>query len=83
MRDFGFGRRSDAFEQVLDEEITDMLDEIREISEKGESTPIPDVFYPVMINCIYHLIIGSRVPSSERRTLKASGKFFVANFLLH
>lgn len=70
MRDFGFGRRSENFEQVLDEEITDMLNEINGKTDKGERILLPDVFYPVMVNCIYHLLLGFRYFGAEREKLK-------------
>lgn len=57
-------------EQVLEEEVNDLIDEIRQNIKRGENVCIPDVFYPVMINCIFHLLIGNRIPLADRERAK-------------
>lgn len=69
LRDIGFGRRSEEYETVLAEETRDLIAAIENECLKGRSVLIPDIFYPALFNCIFHLMIGQRYPVKEHEKL--------------
>jgi len=70
MREFGFGRRFAHLEDVMKEEMQDMLDVLngrrqdKEISFDG-LTRVPTVFYPVILNAMWHMFAGQRFSTKE------------------
>lgn len=74
IRDLGFGRRSDDYERILEEETKDLIEAIKIKSDKGESVLIPETFFPPLFNCIFHILTGTRVPFQERHKLEVSQK---------
>nr|ARG41840.1 cytochrome P450 CYP304A1 [Bactrocera dorsalis] len=76
LRDFGFGRRYAELESVIQEEITDLLDLIRngprytherEISKPGGyRVCVPNLFSPFTYNSFFHIMMNERRPRSEQ-----------------
>ncbi|XP_036324622.1 probable cytochrome P450 304a1 [Rhagoletis pomonella] len=76
LRDFGFGRRFLELESVIQEEVTDLLDLIRngpryqhehELSKPGGyRVCVPNIFSPFTYNCFLHVMMHERQPRSEQ-----------------
>ncbi|XP_013101803.1 probable cytochrome P450 304a1 [Stomoxys calcitrans] len=76
LRDFGFGRRFEELELVIQEELTDMLDLIRKgprydheksyVKEGGYRILLPYFFNPFSANSVFHIIFNERFPRSEQ-----------------
>ncbi|XP_053946868.1 probable cytochrome P450 304a1 isoform X1 [Anastrepha ludens] len=76
LRDFGFGRRFAELELVIQEEITDLLDLIRngpryphehELSRPGGyRVCVPNVWSPFTYNAFFHIMMNERRPRSEQ-----------------
>ncbi|XP_005183115.1 probable cytochrome P450 304a1 [Musca domestica] len=79
LRDFGFGRRFQQLEAVIHEELTDMLDLIRNgpkfdherefVKEGGYRILMPYLFNPFSANSVYHIIFNERYPRVEQADL--------------
>ncbi|XP_017868613.1 PREDICTED: probable cytochrome P450 304a1 [Drosophila arizonae] len=75
LRDFGFGRRFDQLENVIAEEITDMLDLIRNgpryehehqlVKPGGYRIQLPLFFNPFSANSHFSIVYNERVPRAE------------------
>jgi cytochrome P450 len=84
MRDFGFGRRSDVMENFISEEITYLIDflknepkekDLNVCKSKGHVL-VPDVFYGSLINTILSVLTSTRFDHHEvRQYAKAALKF--------
>uniref|UniRef100_A0A1I8NGG3 Cytochrome P450 n=1 Tax=Musca domestica TaxID=7370 RepID=A0A1I8NGG3_MUSDO len=76
LRDFGFGRRSDQLEAVMQEELTDMLSLIRNgpkyehekqfVREGGYRILLSYFFNPFSANSIYQCVFNERIPRAEQ-----------------
>lgn len=76
LRDFGFGRRFQELELVIQEEITDMMNLIRNgpkyehenpyVKEGGLRILLPYFFSPFAANSIFHIMYNERKPRSEQ-----------------
>lgn len=79
LRDFGFGRRFQELEMVIQEELTDMIDMIRNgpkydhektyVNEHGLRILLPYFFSPFAANCVFHIMFNERKPRSEQLEL--------------
>ncbi|EDW14395.1 probable cytochrome P450 304a1 [Drosophila mojavensis] len=79
LRDFGFGRRFDQLENVIAEEITDMLDLIRNgpryehehqlVKPGGYRIQLPLFFNPFSANSHFSIVYNERVPRAEMAKL--------------
>ncbi|XP_073815610.1 probable cytochrome P450 304a1 isoform X5 [Musca autumnalis] len=79
LRDFGFGRRFQELELVIQEEITDMINLIRNgpqyehekqfIAEGGYRILMPYFFSPFSANSVYHIVFNERYPRNEQAEL--------------
>ncbi|XP_017464536.1 PREDICTED: probable cytochrome P450 304a1 [Rhagoletis zephyria] len=79
LRDFGFGRRFSELEFVMQEEVTDLLDLIRngpryphehELSKPGGyRIYIPNVLNPLVANSFFHILLNERRTRSEQAVL--------------
>ncbi|XP_034659890.1 probable cytochrome P450 304a1 [Drosophila subobscura] len=75
LRDFGFGRRFDELELVIKEQITDMLDMIRNgpkypheqvlVKPGGYRVQLPLLFNPFSVNCHFHIVYNERQTRAE------------------
>ncbi|XP_061391949.1 uncharacterized protein LOC133327408 [Musca vetustissima] len=75
-RDFGFGRRSDQLEAIIQEELSDMLHIIRTgpkyphehqfVKEGGYRVLMPYFFNPFSANSVYQVLFNERYPRSEQ-----------------
>lgn len=77
LRDLGFGRRSETYEAILEEEAKDFLDAIRNDCATGKSTLIPEIFFPPLLNCIFYILTGNRVPPSDHKKLRVSSRIII------
>ncbi|XP_075147802.1 putative cytochrome P450 304a1 [Haematobia irritans] len=79
LRDFGFGRRFDELELVIQEELTDMLDLIRRgpryehekryVKEGGYRILLPYFFSPFSANSVFHIIFNERYARPDQAPL--------------
>ncbi|XP_054009632.1 probable cytochrome P450 304a1 [Hylaeus anthracinus] len=78
MRDFGFGRRHNKYEEVAMEEITQLIDMLKEgpINEtektflkKGYAL-FPDILFPYSANSIWNIMFGYRFDRSEHHKVR-------------
>ncbi|XP_030559401.1 probable cytochrome P450 304a1 [Drosophila novamexicana] len=79
LRDFGFGRRFDQLELIIKEEITDMLDMIRNgpryehehhlVKPGGYRVQLPLLFNPFSANSHFHIVYNERLARSEMAKL--------------
>ncbi|XP_037952787.1 probable cytochrome P450 304a1 [Teleopsis dalmanni] len=79
LRDFGFGRRFEQLELVIQEELTDMLDLIRNgplyehekeiVKPGGYRVLLPSLLHPFSGNSLFHIIYNERHPRSEQGVL--------------
>ncbi|XP_064552926.1 probable cytochrome P450 304a1 [Drosophila montana] len=79
LRDFGFGRRFDQLELIIKEEITDMLDMIRNgpryehehhlVQPGGYRVQLPLLFNPFSVNSHFHIVYNERLARSEMAKL--------------
>uniref|UniRef100_A0A1B0BLX1 Cytochrome P450 n=1 Tax=Glossina palpalis gambiensis TaxID=67801 RepID=A0A1B0BLX1_9MUSC len=79
LRDFGFGRRFMELELVIQEELNDMLDLIRNgpkfdhekpyCKESGMRIYLPNFFSPFVANSVFHIVCNERTPRSEQADL--------------
>ncbi|XP_039948484.1 probable cytochrome P450 304a1 [Bactrocera tryoni] len=79
LRDYGFGRRFGELESIMQEEITDLLDLIRngpqypheyELSKVGgHRISIPNILSPFVANSFFHILMNERVPRAEQAEL--------------
>ncbi|XP_023163518.2 probable cytochrome P450 304a1 [Drosophila hydei] len=75
LRDFGFGRRFDQLEMVINEEITDMIDLIRSgpryehehllVKPGGYRIQLPMFFNPFSANSHFSIVYNERIPRAE------------------
>lgn len=70
LRDLGFGRRSETYESILEEETNDFIEAIKKDCTDGNSTLIPEIFFPPLLNCIFYILTGNRVSPSEHKKLR-------------
>ncbi|XP_055850309.1 probable cytochrome P450 304a1 [Episyrphus balteatus] len=82
LRDFGFGRRFQDLELVINEEIKDLIDLIKNgpkfdheqaIAKNGKIL-FPLVFAPCTANCILYVMFNESVPRAEQKSLIDLGK---------
>uniref|UniRef100_W8BF24 Putative cytochrome P450 304a1 n=2 Tax=Ceratitis capitata TaxID=7213 RepID=W8BF24_CERCA len=76
LRDFGFGRRFEELELAIKEEITDLLDLIRNgpryahehelCKTGGYRVYVPNLFSPFTYNSFFHIMMNERRPRSEQ-----------------
>ncbi|KAL5273206.1 hypothetical protein ACFFRR_000148 [Megaselia abdita] len=79
LRDYGFGRRFQELELVINEEIRDMIDIMKngpkypheeEFSKpEGNKFLAPFIFMPFTTNCFLHVMCNIRFPRSEQKDL--------------
>ncbi|XP_034485747.1 probable cytochrome P450 304a1 [Drosophila innubila] len=79
LRDFGFGRRFDELELIIKEEITDMLDLIRNgpryehehhlVKPGGYRVQLPLLFSPFSVNCHFHIVHNERQSRADMAKL--------------
>ncbi|EDW81725.2 uncharacterized protein Dwil_GK12215 [Drosophila willistoni] len=79
LRDFGFGRRFNELELVIKEQITDMLDLIRNgpryehehqlVKPGGYRVQLPLLFNPFSANSVFHIMYNERLPRSDMAKL--------------
>uniref|UniRef100_A0A1A9WHT3 Cytochrome P450 n=1 Tax=Glossina brevipalpis TaxID=37001 RepID=A0A1A9WHT3_9MUSC len=80
LRDFGFGRRFMELELVIQEELNDMLDLIRNGPKFDHEKPyckkdggmrifLPYFFSPFVANSLFHIVCNERMPRSEQANL--------------
>ncbi|KAM7363718.1 putative cytochrome P450 304a1 [Cochliomyia hominivorax] len=79
LRDFGFGRRFQELEMVIQEEISDMLDLMRHgpkydhektyVKEGGLRILMPYFFSPFSANSVFHIMYNERKPRNEQEQL--------------
>ncbi|XP_076681205.1 putative cytochrome P450 304a1 [Andrena cerasifolii] len=78
MRDFGFGRRQDKYESHMMEEITLLIDMLKEgpindnektFLKKGYAL-FPDILFPYSGNSIWDIMFGNRFDRSEHEKLR-------------
>ncbi|XP_023163520.2 probable cytochrome P450 304a1 [Drosophila hydei] len=75
LRDYGFGRRFDQLEMVINEEITDMIDLIRNgpryehehllVKPGGYRIQLPMFFNPFSANSHFSIVYNERIPRAE------------------
>lgn len=74
LRDIGFGRRSEPFEAVVEDEARTLVDILN--ATKGEPTRAPQVFFHTLFNLINHLVHGFRIPQEDKEVLTVT-QFFL------
>ncbi|XP_055852081.1 probable cytochrome P450 304a1 [Episyrphus balteatus] len=82
LRDFGFGRRFQELELVINEEIKDFIDLIKNGPKyehekavvKNGKIFLPLAFSPFIGNCMFHVIFNERIPRAEQDRVFELGK---------
>ncbi|XP_055903736.1 probable cytochrome P450 304a1 [Eupeodes corollae] len=82
LRDYGFGRRFQELELIINEELHDLVDLIKngpkfehekEISKNGKML-CPQIFAACTANCLLHVMFNERIPRAEQSRLLELGK---------
>lgn len=73
LRDFGFGRRSDNFEAVVEEEMQSLVEFLN--STNGEPTLVPQAFFHTLLNLITQILHGFRISQEQRNVLTVGIEF--------